>query len=104
MAQDSLTPYQNVWRDYSQPPYQSLTLTLNTYQALSLLALMGAFIAYAQTRWWIITRHLLICILRPVQFSDSDRATSLHHLSQSKAIKGLVFNRKPRDIASVISI
>jgi len=39
MAQSSLTSYQHVWRDYSQPPFQSIILKLNTYQTLLLLAL-----------------------------------------------------------------
>jgi hypothetical protein len=104
MDQNPPTPYKYIWRDYSQPAYQSLILTLNSIQALSLLAFVSAFIAYVQTRWWIITRYLLISILRPVQLPDSDEATSLHHLSQAKAIKSLIFKGKRGDNGSMISI
>jgi hypothetical protein len=104
MAQTSLTPYQYVWRDYSQPPYQSLILTLNTYENLLLLAFLSAFIAYTQTRWWIITRYLIVRILRPVQLPDPEAAASLHNLSQAKAIKLLIFREKRRDNDSMISV
>jgi len=105
MAQNFPSPYQHhIWRDYSQPPYQNLTLTLTSYEALLLLAFLSAFIAYAQTRWWIITRHVLILILRPVQLPDSDAATSLHKLSQAKAIKLLISKEKRRGYDYMTSI
>jgi len=104
MDQNTPTPYKYIWRDYSQLPYQSLILTLNGYQALSLLAFVSAFIAYAQTRWWIITRYLLIRILRPVQLPVSDDAASLQRLSQGKAIKSLIFKEKGRYNDSMVSI
>lgn len=92
-----MTPPQFFWRDYSQQPYQSLILTLNSYQALSLLAFLGAFIAYAQTKWWIISRYLLIRTLHPIRLPDSDDLESLHHLTQAKAIKQLIFRQRPQN-------
>ncbi|KAF8846578.1 hypothetical protein BDZ45DRAFT_755916 [Acephala macrosclerotiorum] len=74
MALHSLTPYQGIWRDYSQPPYQSSILTLGSYQALPLLAFLSAFITYTQTRWWIVTRYMLIRICWPNRLDDSEDA------------------------------
>jgi hypothetical protein len=103
MAQNSLT-HQYFWRDYSQSNYQSLVLTLNSYQALSLLAFVSTFIAYVQTRWWIMTRYLLIRIFWPNRLDDSDDPRSIHHLSQAKAITSLIFRRNHRDNHSNLSI
>jgi hypothetical protein len=103
MAQNPPIPYQYIWRDYSQPDYQSLILTLNSYQALSLLAFISAFIAYTQTKWWIITRNLLIRILWRNRLDDSDDPRSIHHLSQAKAIKSLIFGENRRDNHSTLS-
>jgi hypothetical protein len=65
---------------------------------------VSALIAYTQTKWWIITRYLLIRILRPVQLPDSGEATSLHRLSQAKAIKLLILKEKRQDNHSMISV
>src|SRR5437763_17104640 len=94
MFQSPLSAYQFIWRDFTQPSYQYLVLTLNGYQVLLLLAFVSAIIAYTQTRWWIITRYLLIRLLRPVQLPDAEESTSLHHLSQAKAITVLISREK----------
>src|SRR5215469_17019215 len=104
MAQNLPPPYQYIlWRDYSQPLYQSLILTLNSYQALSLLAFVTAFIGYTQARWWIITRNFLIRILWPNRLDDSDDPRSIRHLSQVKAIKSLIFRDNREDNHSTLS-
>ena len=104
MSQNSTSAPQYLWRDYSQPPYQNLILTLNGTQAVTLLAFLGTSIAYIQTRWWIINRYLLIRILRPIQLADADEAASLHRLSQTKAVTLLVFGKKKRDNDGMTSV
>lgn len=73
------------------------SVTLNTYQALSLLAFLIAFIAYGQTRWWIMSRSFLVKFLYPVRLPDAEELTSLHHPTQAEAIKTLVFKQRPQD-------
>src|SRR5271170_5620732 len=90
MSQNGPPVFRGVWRNFDLQGYQSLVLTLTSNQALALLAFVGALLAYTQTRLWIISRYLLIRILRPVQLTDDEDTSSLWRLSQVKAIRSLV--------------
>lgn len=96
MVEDTLTPWRGLWRDHSQSRYQSLVLTLSSYQALFLLAILSAFIAYTQTMVWIIIRFLMIRIYSPNRLDDSEDPKSLRNLSQARALKVLLFKEEIR--------
>jgi hypothetical protein len=96
LSQTSAPAYFTIWRDSSQPPYQSIVWTLTGVQSLALLAFLGAFITFTQPSWWIIIRYLLVRILRPVRLPDADEASSLHNLSQTEAIRVLILGDRGR--------
>jgi hypothetical protein len=95
MAQNASVAYQYLWRDYSQPSYQNLVLTLTNVECVALLGFLSVWFAYAQTRAWVVHRYLLIRFLRPIQLPQPDDSENLYRLSQATAI-ALLFRRAKR--------
>jgi hypothetical protein len=72
---------------------------MTTAQLLCLLALLAALLAYTQTRWWIITRYVLIKLLHPIRLSDTDE-TSFDNLAQGEALLSLLSKGRRRRAAT----
>ncbi|KAH8586396.1 hypothetical protein B0O99DRAFT_644534 [Bisporella sp. PMI_857] len=83
-----------LWKSFNKPSAHRLMLTLTNAQALAVLAFLGAFIAFTQTRCWVIARYLLIHWLYPFYLEDLENPRSLWHLSQPTAIRGLMRQRR----------
>ncbi|KAI9375180.1 hypothetical protein BJX61DRAFT_495142 [Aspergillus egyptiacus] len=99
MAKETLLAYHGIWRDFSQARYHDLVWTLTTAQLLCLMALLAALLAYTQTRWWIITRYVLIKILHPIRLSDTE-GPSLENLPQGEALLSLLSKGRRRRAAA----
>ncbi|KAL2785976.1 hypothetical protein BJX66DRAFT_342594 [Aspergillus keveii] len=99
MPRESALAYHGIWRDYSLPRHHELVWTWTTPQLLCVLALLAALLAFAQQRWWVITRYILIKILHPIRLADSDK-TSIDNLTQGRALKALLFKQN----TTVVSI
>ncbi|CZR55567.1 uncharacterized protein PAC_05455 [Phialocephala subalpina] len=90
MSSEHVLPYTGIWKYYNEPSSYHLIWTLSAAPALAVLAFFSALLAYTQTRWWILSRYLLIRSLHRFHLDDPEDSFSLWNLSQLQAIQSLI--------------
>lgn len=99
---DSLV-YQYIWRDHSLPPSRGLLLTLSDNESIALIAFVTTLAALSQTRFWVISRFLLLRYAMPkLQLPDPDHPAN--HLSQTGAIRYLIQSKRLRRNQQIHSV
>jgi hypothetical protein len=58
--------YRELWKKYSESAFNSWVLTLTNVESLAVLGFLGALLAFAQPKAWVMIRRAVIRIKRPV--------------------------------------